>query len=136
MDKLDKAFYDKADIMLGFTDNAYMYFLKGNTAQRRKILEIISEEITYKDKNFDIKLKPIFQTIIENQYNLVQKNANNRTLETGIKKGLETNSDPNNKKYSPGWTTLELFAEELYEKIVDIKCSKIYSLIENFKSLA
>lgn len=36
-------------------------------------MEIISEEITYKDKNFDIKLKPIFQTIAENQYNLVQK---------------------------------------------------------------
>lgn len=67
-------------------------------------MEIISEEITYKDKNFDIKLKPIFQTIIENQYNLVQKNANNRTLETGIKKGLETNSRPNNRKNSPGWT--------------------------------
>ena len=67
-----------------------------------------------------IKLKPIFQTIVENQYNLVQKNANNRTLETGIKKGLEANSYPNNRKNSPGWTTLELFAEELYEKIVDL----------------
>lgn len=68
-------------------------------------MEIISEEITYKDKNFDIKLKPIFQTIVENQYNLVQKNVNNRTLETGIKKGLEANSCPNNrKKNSPGWT--------------------------------
>lgn len=52
----------------------------------------------YKDKNFDIKLKPIFQTIVENQYNLEQKNANNRTSETGIKKGLETNSCPNNRK--------------------------------------
>ena len=41
-------------------------------------MEIISEQITYKDKNFDIKLKPIFQTIVENQYNLEQKNANNR----------------------------------------------------------
>ena len=61
-------------------------------------MEIISEQITYKDKNFDIKLKPIFQTIVENQYNLVQKNTNNRTSETGIKKGLETNSCPNNKK--------------------------------------
>ena len=30
---------------------------------------------------FDIKLKPIFQTIVENQYNLEQKNANNRTLD-------------------------------------------------------
>ena len=67
-------------------------------------MEIISEEITYKDKNFDIKLKPIFQTIVENQYNLVQKNANNRTSETGTKKGLETNSCPNNRKNSPGWT--------------------------------
>ena len=67
-------------------------------------MEIISEQITYKDKNFDIKLKPIFQTIVENQYNLEQKNANNRTSETGTKKGLETNSDPNNRKNSPGWT--------------------------------
>lgn len=67
-------------------------------------MEIISEQITYKDKNFDIKLKPIFQTIIGNQYNLVQKNANNRTLETITKKGLEANSCPNNRKNSPGWT--------------------------------
>ena len=47
IDRLDRKFYDKADIMLSFTDNAYMYFIKGNTTQRRKILEIISEEITY-----------------------------------------------------------------------------------------
>lgn len=67
-------------------------------------MEIISEEITYKDKNFDIKLKPIFQTIVENQYNLVQKNVNNRTLETGIKKGLEPDSTPKYRKNSPGWT--------------------------------
>lgn len=104
IDKLDKAFYDKADTLLSFTDNAHDYFLKGNLFQRRKIMEIISEEITYKDKNFDIKLKPIFQTIVENQYNLEQKNANNRTLETITKKGLETNSCPNNRKNSPGWT--------------------------------
>ena len=67
-------------------------------------MEIISEQITYKDKNFDIKLKPIFQTIIENQYNWEQKNANNRTSETAIKKELEVNSCPNNRKNSPGWT--------------------------------
>lgn len=80
MDKLDKEFYDKADILLGFTDNAYEYFSKGNIKQRRKILEIISEQITYKDKNFDIKLKPIFQTIVENQYNLVIAEALNDVL--------------------------------------------------------
>ena len=70
------------------------YFLKGNTAQKRKILEIISEEITYKNKKFDIKLRPIFQTIAENQYKLSLKYANNRTSETSIKKGLEPNSSP------------------------------------------
>ena len=102
-DKLDKEFYEKADILLGFTDNAYEYFSKGNIKQKRKILEIISEEITYKDKNFNVKLKPIFQTIAENQYVLTQKFANNLTFKTGIKKGLETNSCPNNGKYSPGW---------------------------------
>lgn len=60
------------------------------------------------DKNFDIKLKPIFQTIVENQYNLEQKNANNRTSETGIKKGLETNFCPNNRKNSPKSSVMQL----------------------------
>ena len=68
IDKLDKAFYDKADTLLSFTDNAHDYFLKGNLFQRRKIMEIISEQITYKDKNFDIKLKPIFQMYQDLQF--------------------------------------------------------------------
>ena len=53
-------------------------------------MEIISEQITYKDKNFDIKLKPIFQTIIENQYNLVQKKIPTIELwKQALKKGLK-----------------------------------------------
>ena len=88
-------------------------------------MEIISEEITYKDKNFDIKLKPIFQTIVENQYNLAQKNANNRTSETGIKKGLETNSCPNNRKNSSDCSTLELFADKLYQQIINSSSLKL-----------
>ena len=85
-----------------------MYFLKGNTAQRRKILEIISEEITYKDKKFDIKLRPIFQTIAENQYNLSLKYANNRTSETSIKKELEVNSSSKSIKNSSNRPSFEL----------------------------
>lgn len=88
--------------MLGFTDNAHEYFIKGNSQQKRKILEIISEEITYKDKHFDIKLKPIFQTIAENHYNLTHNFAKNRTLKNGTIKGVETDSTPNNRKNSPG----------------------------------
>ena len=104
INKLDKQFYEQADTLLRFTDNAYEYYLKGSIAQRRKILEIISEKITYKDKTFNLILKPVFQTIAENQYNLRGRNCNNRTLENGIKKGLETDLNPNNRKNSPGWT--------------------------------
>lgn len=104
INKLDKQFYEQADILLGFTDNAHELYLKGSLAQRRKIIEIISETISYKDKNFDIKLRPVFQTIVENQYNLTQKLANNRTLENGIKKGFEPDSNPIYRKNSPGWT--------------------------------
>ena len=104
INKLDKQFYEQADTLLRFTDNAYEYYLKGSIAQRRKILEIISEKITYKDKTFNLILKPVFQTIAENQYNLRGRNCNNRTLGNGIKKGLETDLNPNNRKNSPGWT--------------------------------
>lgn len=44
--------------------------------------------------------QPIFQTIAENQYILRQKSDNNRTLKTGIKKGLEPNSTPKYRKNS------------------------------------
>ena len=104
INKLDKQFYEQADALLRFTDNAYEYYLKGSIAQRRKILEIISEKITYKDKTFNLILKPVFQTIAENQYNLRDRNCNNRTLENGIKKGLEGDFSPNVRKNSPGWT--------------------------------
>lgn len=103
IDKLDKEFYNKADILLGFTDNAYEYFSKGNSKQKRKILEIISDEITYKNKHFDIKLKPVFQTIVENQYNLVHNFSNNRTLKNDNIKEVEPNLTSEYKKYSPGW---------------------------------
>lgn len=104
INKLDKEFYSKADLLLGFTDNAYEYFSNGNLNQKRKILEIISDEITYKDKHFDIKLKPVFQTIVENQYNLAHNFAKNRTPKKGIIKGVEPDSTPKLIKNSPGWT--------------------------------
>ncbi|CDE89530.1 resolvase [Clostridium sp. CAG:729] len=104
INKLDKQFYKQADTLLKFLDDAYDLFLSGTVEQKKKILEIISEEITYKDKTFNVKLKPIFQTIAENQYNLTQNFANNRTLENGIIKGVETSLTPKYRKNSPGWT--------------------------------
>ena len=45
-----------------------------------------------------------YRTIAENQYNLAQKFANNRTLKTSIIKGVETNSTPKYRKNSPSGT--------------------------------
>ena len=110
INKLDKQFYEQADALLRFTDNAYEYFLKGSIAQRKKVLEIISEKLTYKDKTFNLILKPVFQTIVENQYILNAQNINNRTLENGTKKGLEGDLSPNVRKNSSNYLKIELFA--------------------------
>lgn len=101
MNELDKQFYQKTDMLLGFTENVHGYFKKGNFDQRRRILEIISDGITYKDGELNIKLKPVFQSIVENQYISAQKMNNNRNAETGIIKGVEIPSTPLNEKFSP-----------------------------------
>ena len=80
---------------------------------------------TYKDKTFNLILKPVFQTIVENQYILNAQNANNRTLENGTKKGLETDLSPNVLKNSADCTTLELFIQKLYHKIVENRISNL-----------
>ena len=104
MNELDRQFYEKTDMLLGFTENVHEYFKKGNFEQRRRILEIISDGITYKDGELNIKLKPVFQSIVENQYISAQKMSNNRNAETSIIKGVEAPSTPLNEKFSPGWT--------------------------------
>ena len=42
-------------------------------AQRRKIMNIISEKIVYKNKSFDIKLRTVFQDLVENHCKMTQK---------------------------------------------------------------
>jgi len=72
---------------------------------------------------------------------LAQKFANNRTLEKGIIKGVETNSTPKYRKNSPNWTKLEtgvnnIWVSDLYEKIVDINNLKTFRLLEFFQNAA
>ena len=104
LNKIDSRFYKQSDSLLDFTDNAYEYYLKGNTAQKRRIIEIIKNKITYKDKELNIELKPIYQTIVENHYILSQKAGNNRTLENVNITELEAKKDPEYSKNSSGKT--------------------------------
>lgn len=104
INKFDKTFYEQSNVLLKFIDDAYDLYLQGSLEQRKRIINIISQNLSYKDKEFSIELKPVFQTIVQNAYNLRIKNANNRTLESGYSSGLDTDLDPENEKYSPGWT--------------------------------
>ena len=72
----------------------------------------------------------------ENQYNLEQKNANNRTLETGIKKGLETNSYPNNRKNSIRQNMLEIFVSKIYKEITNVVNMSVFKQIEYLRKLS
>ena len=70
---LEKQFYDDTGIMLGFLDNIHDLFIRGTMHQRKKIINIIAEAILYKDKHFDIKLRPFFQDLVKKQLELVKK---------------------------------------------------------------
>ena len=41
-----------------------------------------------------------------------------------------------NIKNSPHYTTLELFVQDLYGKIVDVQSAKIINLIEQYRNIA
>lgn len=56
---LDKQFYEKTDMLLGFIENVYEYFKNGTPSQRRRILKIISEKFSFKNKEFNLMLKPV-----------------------------------------------------------------------------
>lgn len=101
---LEKQFYDDTGIMLGFLDNIHDLFIRGTMHQRKKIINIIAEAILYKDKHFDIKLRPFFQDLVKNQLELVKKNSKYRNVKTTVLPGVETTYANFALKNSPGWT--------------------------------
>ena len=101
---MEKQFYDDTGIMLGFLDNIHDLFIRGTMHQRKKIINIIAEAILYKDKHFDIKLRPFFQDLVKNQLELVKKNSKYRNVKTTVLSGVETTCANFALKNSPGWT--------------------------------
>lgn len=79
---------------------------------------------------FILKISQIFKIL-----NFEFAGICNRPLENCIKKGGEGDSRPNVRKNSADCTTLELFVQALYEKIVNINNLKIYSMIKSYYAL-
>ena len=78
--------------------------MQGSLEQRRRIINIIGLNLSYKDKEFNIELKPVFETIIKNTYKLTAKNDNNRTRKNSATIDVEADCDTDFLNRSPGWT--------------------------------
>ncbi|MCQ2743303.1 MAG: hypothetical protein MJ230_00710 [bacterium] len=72
-----------------------------NLQQKKLILEIISEDLTYKDKTLSVKLRPIFDCLSKSSIKLINiEFENNRTLENMIDSGLQGDKTPKTIKNS------------------------------------
>ena len=99
-----------------------------NKKMKKKIQKYVDIS-NYKD-NINVMLKS------KGKFMLEQKNANNRTSETGIKKGLETNSCPNNRKNSTRQKTLEIFVSKIYKEITNVVNLSVFKQIEYLRKIS
>ena len=64
--KIDKQFYEQSNSVLDFANDTYTWFLQGNEEQKRKIVKIVCSNLSYRGKNLDVELKPVFKKLIKN----------------------------------------------------------------------
>lgn len=57
-------------------------------------------------------------------------------METGIKKGLEANSCPNNRKNSTRQKTLEIFVRKFYKEITNVVNMSVFKQIEYLRKIS
>ena len=57
-------------------------------------------------------------------------------METGIKKGLETNSCPNNRKNSTRQKMLEIFVRKFYKEITNVVNMSVFKQIEYLRKIS
>ena len=75
--KIDKQFYEQSNSVLDFANDTYTWFLQGNEEQKRKIVKIVCSNLSYRGKNLDVELKPVFKKLIKNAKTI--KNSPSRT---------------------------------------------------------
>lgn len=57
-------------------------------------------------------------------------------METGIKKGLEANSCPNNRKNSTHQKTLGIFVRKFYKEITNVVNMSVFKQIEYLRKIS
>lgn len=65
--KADKNYLENANIILELAGKAVTLFKKQNSDEKRRLINILTSNCTYKDEKLDVKLKPVFEVIAESK---------------------------------------------------------------------
>lgn len=63
--KADTHYIENACFILELTKNAALWFKSGNTEKKRRVLDTLISNCSYKDGNIDVELKSVFGIILE-----------------------------------------------------------------------
>jgi len=64
--KADSHYIENANFILELAKNASSWFKAGNTDKKRRVLDALISNCTYKSGNIDVELHPVFDVILEN----------------------------------------------------------------------
>lgn len=64
--RADAHYLENANFILELAKNAALWFKNGNPEKKRRILDILLSNCSYKDENIDVELKSAFGVLLEN----------------------------------------------------------------------
>ncbi|AXK61154.1 recombinase family protein [Candidatus Chromulinivorax destructor] len=63
--KADVHYLENADFIIELAQNAGQLFKTGNTAKKRRVIDMLTSNCVYKDGNIDVELKPVFGEVLK-----------------------------------------------------------------------
>ena len=63
--RADKNYLENANLVIELAKRALPLFQKQNSDQKRRLIDILVSNCSYKDEKLDIQLKPVFEMMLE-----------------------------------------------------------------------
>lgn len=63
--KADVHYLENADFIIELAQNAGQLFKTGNTAKKRRVIDMLTSNCAYRDGNIDVELKPVFGEVLK-----------------------------------------------------------------------
>jgi site-specific DNA recombinase len=61
----DVHYLNNASLIIELCNNAAQMFKSGNVAKKRRVIDMMTSNCTYKDGNIDVELKPVFDVVLK-----------------------------------------------------------------------